>query len=120
LPPGWVLLWELAFNSAGDLFESDNSGNIYRFTPDGVRSTFASALSGPSGLDFDSAGNLFVAAYGSGSIYQFTPEGVRSTFVSGLGLSGPRGLAFQPVPEPSIPGLLAISAAAFLVRRRRH
>ena len=43
----------LAFNSAGDLFEADwGSGNIYEFTPDGTRSTFASGLVHPIALAF--------------------------------------------------------------------
>ena len=75
----------LAFDSAGNLFEADvNSGNIYEFTPDGTRSTFASGLNGPFGLAFDSAGNLFEADEVSGNIYEFTPGGTRSTFASGL------------------------------------
>ena len=46
---------------AQNLFVSDfASGNIYEFTPEGVRSTFVSGLAGP-GLAFDTAGNLFVA-----------------------------------------------------------
>src|SRR6266516_1445070 len=76
----------------------DNSGNIYKYTPNGVRSTFAAGLSSPGDLAFDTAGNLFVAetgngSRGSGSILKFTPGGVRSTFV--LGLNGPIGLAFD-------------------------
>ena len=88
---------------AQNLFVSDgysNSGNIYKFTPDGVQSTFASGLSGLGGLAFDSAGNLFVsdstAGLGgsiNGTIYKFTPDGVRTTFA--LGLSFPRALAFN-------------------------
>jgi len=74
--------------SAQNLFVSvtDPSGNkIFEFTPDGEQSTFASGLSNPEGLAFDSAGNLFV---GDGdAIYKFTPQGVRSTFA--LGLSSP-------------------------------
>jgi len=47
------LLGGLAFNSAGDLFVAeDSSGNIYRFTPSGVKSTFASGLDFPDGLAF--------------------------------------------------------------------
>jgi len=43
----------LAFNSAGDLFEADwGSGNIYKFTPDGTRTTFASGLVHPIALAF--------------------------------------------------------------------
>src|SRR6266704_2650798 len=56
---------------AQNLFVSDgfsDSGNIYKFTPDGVQSTFASGLnasgtSGPGVLAFDSAGNLFVTVF---------------------------------------------------------
>src|SRR5439155_25898492 len=50
----------------GDLFEADadawlaGTGTINKFTPDGTRSTFASGLN-PTGLAFDSAGNLFEA-----------------------------------------------------------
>ena len=75
--------------SAQNLFVSDfdfqgNYGIIDEFTPNGVRSTFASGLNDPSGLAFDKAGNLFVADAGSGAIYKFTPAGVRTTFASGL------------------------------------
>jgi hypothetical protein len=45
----------MAFNSAGDLFVADyGSGNIYKFTTGGVRSTFASwlGLNGPTQLAF--------------------------------------------------------------------
>jgi hypothetical protein len=46
----------LAFNSAGDLFEADSggSGNVYEYTPNGTRSTFASGLASgdPYGLAF--------------------------------------------------------------------
>lgn len=108
----------LAFNSAGNLFESDyGSGNIYEFTPDGEQTTFVSGLNAPDGLAFNSAGDLFVANYGSGNINEYTPGGAQTTFASGL--SNPAGLAFQPVPEPSALGLLAVGAAAFLVRRDR-
>jgi len=41
----------------------------------------------------------------------------KTTFASGL--SSPFGLAFQPVPEPSVMGLLAVGATALLVRRRK-
>ena len=84
--------------SAQNLFVSDgysgiehNLGHIYKIPPNGVRSTFASGLNGPSGLAFDRVGNLFVGL--GGQILKFTPAGVRTTFASGL--NGPEGLAFD-------------------------
>jgi hypothetical protein len=112
----------LAFDRAGDLFESDwGSGHIYQFTPNGTQSTFASGLNYPWGLAFNNAGNLFEADSGSGQVYEYTPNGVQSIFATGLG--APNSLAFQgvtlPVPEPSALGMLAIvGAIAFLTRWR--
>src|SRR4030095_848971 len=71
----------------------DFNGNIDEFTPNGVRSTFASGLTSPFALAFDSGGNLFVADEGSGAVYKLTPTGVRTTFA--LGLSVTVGLAFD-------------------------
>ena len=85
--------------SAQNLFMSDgysgfqhNLGNIYKVTPTGLVSTFASGLDGPEGLAFDGEGNL-LASFFRGNIYKFTPSGVRTTFASGL--NDPRGLAFD-------------------------
>jgi len=43
-------------------------------------------------------------------------DGTQSTFAAGL--CGIAALAFQSVPEPSFLALLAVGAAAFLVRHR--
>jgi sugar lactone lactonase YvrE len=58
-----------------------------------VHTAFASGLTTPFALAFDSGGNLFVADSGSGAVYKFTPAGVRTTFA--LGLSVTVGLAFD-------------------------
>ncbi len=78
---------------AGDLYEADSYSNtVYQFTPSGTKSTFASGFE-PTGLAFDSQGDLFVSDYGTGNIYEFNAtSGSRSTFASGL--IKPQGLAF--------------------------
>src|SRR5438067_2037928 len=80
--------------AVGDLYEADfSSSTIFKFTPAGTTSVFASALTGPVGLAFDGSGNLFEADYNSGTIFKFTPAGTKSTFASGL--SNPAGVAFD-------------------------
>ena len=73
---------------------------IHEITPGGAISPFASELSSPNGIAFNSAGDLFVTEYPeaftnytSGSIYVFTPSGAQSTFASGL--DAPFGLVFN-------------------------
>jgi uncharacterized repeat protein (TIGR03803 family) len=84
---------------AQNLFVADwTSGNVYEFTPNGARSTFATGLSYPDGMAFDSAGNLFVACQGGGiggggSIIKITPSGAQSNFASGL--TTPNQVAFD-------------------------
>src|SRR5437773_2347324 len=78
----------------GDLYEADNSSNtIFKFTPDGTKSTFASGLNRSFGLAFDGSSKLFEADYSSNTIFKFTPDGTKTTFASGL--SNPTGLAFD-------------------------
>jgi len=97
----------LTVDSAGNLFVTtgyrddfgfpiNGSGKIYKLTPNGLRTTFASGLDLPTGLAFDSAGNLFVAnvsKFINGAIYKFTPAGGRTTFASGL--TNPEAVAFD-------------------------
>lgn len=78
---------------AQNLFVSDLSSNVYEFTPDGTRSTFASGLGASGPLAFNSKGDLFVADPGGGEIYEFTPDGTQATFASGI--PQPTGLAFN-------------------------
>ena len=64
-----------------------------KVTPAGAVSTFASGFNRPTGLAFDSAGNLYVANEYGGTVSRVTPAGVVSTFASGF--DWPDGLAFD-------------------------
>jgi sugar lactone lactonase YvrE len=78
----------------GDLFEADQGSNtIFKFTPAGAKSTFATGLGAPFGLAVDGSGNVFEANFNDGTIFKFSPAGVKSTFASGL--NGPIALAFD-------------------------
>ena len=67
---------------------------INKYTPAGTQSTFATGLDHPSGLAFDSVGNLFEADSGSGNIFKFAvADGTKTTFASGAGAIA--GLAFD-------------------------
>src|SRR5205823_3948671 len=65
-----------------------NSDVIYKFTPAGGRTTFASGITNPERVAFDKAGNLFVSAAIVGAIdgviYKITSGGVRGTFTLGV------------------------------------
>src|SRR5207249_4286225 len=78
----------------GNLFVRDGN-TIFKFTPEEVKSTFASGIVPEkydpyhvaevfTGLAPDRSGNLFVAEHVSGSILKFTPDGKKSTFASGV------------------------------------
>lgn len=97
----------LAFDRFGNLFVSTavfpyNGDGILKFTPSGVKSTFASGLPNPRGLAFDSADKLFVAQIpgsASGDILKFTRKGRPTVFASEIGVAqengGPEYLAIQ-------------------------
>ncbi|HEV2329929.1 MAG TPA: hypothetical protein VGY56_14200 [Verrucomicrobiae bacterium] len=106
---------QLVFNSAGDLFVAcQDTAAIYEYTPGGAQSTYATTPNGLWGLAFDNSGDLFATAY-AGSIYEITPGGVETTFANESGI--PANLVFQPVPEPSVLGLLGTSVAAIALYR---
>jgi sugar lactone lactonase YvrE len=90
---GAIVLITTVARSQNLYVTANGSGNIYNYTPGGVQSTFASGLSLPYGLAFDSTGDLFEADQSSGNVYEFAPGGARSTFASGL--AQPCGLAFD-------------------------
>ena len=87
---------ELAFDRSGNLFlEGNNTGTIFKYAPDGTRTTFASAtketaINGP--LTVDANGDVFACGNVT-TILKFTPGGAKSTFATGVGTFWPNALA---------------------------
>jgi sugar lactone lactonase YvrE len=79
----------LAFDASGNLYASDaqypnfGAGAIYKITPNGTISTFASGIN-PYGLAFDTSGNLYAGDAFTNEIYKFTPSGVKTIFATGV------------------------------------
>lgn len=92
--------------------------DIRKFSPDGTQSTVvAGGVRFPLSLAFDSQGNLFSAEMfninefiNTGGVLSPTPV----VFASGL--ADANGIAFQPVPEPALSGLLALGLVCLLGR----
>jgi len=78
----------IANSAFGTISEFNSSGSL-------VNGTWATGLSWPYGLAFDSSGNLYLAERDSGTISEFNSSGslVNGTWASGL--SSPTGLAFD-------------------------
>jgi sugar lactone lactonase YvrE len=89
----------LAFDGSGNLFAGaveeagPNSDRIYKYSPSGQKTVFATGLNNPNGLAFDSNGYLFEADAFFGTINKFSPSGVKTVFATGL--HNPNGLAFD-------------------------
>jgi sugar lactone lactonase YvrE len=94
-------------DSAGNLYFADSDNNrIRKVTPEGVISTYAGSgtagfsgdggaatsaeLSGPLGIAFDNAGNLYIAESGNERVRKVTPLGIIST-IAGNGTAGYNG-----------------------------
>ncbi len=86
---------ELAFDTAGNLYATDFLRNVvFKYTPDGSRTTFAGGFGQPVGLAFDAEGNLYVSDLVDLAIYKISPDGTKSIFATGL--SQPLGITFDP------------------------
>ena len=119
----------LAFDGAGDLFAANSRGglgSITRFTSSGgslssagqifAAPTAANGLNEPTGLAFDSGGDLFVASEGDNTLKEFANSG--GTLIS----AGQRFATATAVPEPSPLALLCLGTlplALLSIRKRR-
>jgi hypothetical protein len=79
--------------------QATNTPGILKFTPSGAGSIFTSDGNLPTGLAFDSSGDLYAACYGSDTVVKYSPDGVR---IDSIGtVKSPYGIAILAVPEPS-------------------
>ena len=68
---------------------------IVKFAPNGNQSVYIpSGLDDPTGMAFDSSGDLFVADVHGENVKDFTPSGILSVFATN-GIAGPEGIAFD-------------------------
>lgn len=85
---------DLLFDAAGNLYCADYGGNaVFKRTPDGTVTTFASGFNTPNGLAFDSQQNLFVADNVGNRIYKLDYSG---QFLDTFAITGPSGLIRMP------------------------
>jgi sugar lactone lactonase YvrE len=106
----------LAFGPGGYLYVSQNTAQIAKVSPSGVRSSIPTS-SVFRGIAFDSAGNLFGPVGSNTYLGEFTSGGVVSS-LSASGLNSPQFIAIQ-VPEPSGCAIAGAGLAAFVALARR-
>lgn len=98
----------LRFAANGDLYVSRNVGQ-FEFNPVGTVDRFSSSgaflgsvltgLTQPSGLTFDSSGNLYASVFGDGSIRKYDPTNMSASTLVAPGTGGlatPAGLTIGP------------------------
>src|SRR5262249_19587728 len=73
-----------------------NNNSITQVDELGNRTTFAATeMTGPAGIAFDGAGNVYVANQLNNTIHRFSPTGADLGTFASANLSTPRGLAFD-------------------------
>ncbi len=126
----------LELDQEGNLYVAYRvTGSIYRMSPEGTTSLFATVPSSNIAIDlcFDPFGDLLASNSQTGEIFNITPEGDVSLFASGLQrprhmafdasgtlyfADGEAGVIYQVVPEPATMSLLALGGVAMLKRRK--
>ena len=80
----------LVLDYQGNLYGSHFMGSsVYKITPSGVGSVFATGFNTPNGLAFDSQNNLYVCDLSGNRIYKISYDGV---FLDTISISSPSGI----------------------------
>ena len=77
----------MAVDSSGNIYVANYgspTSTIYKVTPGGTITTFASITGGAQNMVFDTLGNLFVADSTNNNVRKITPAGAVSTFATGF------------------------------------
>lgn len=82
---------DIIFDSAGNLFGSNYVGSrVYKRTPDGQESIFATGIVSPNGMAFNDDGTLVIADNTGNKIYKIFPDGSKQ--VLSTAITGPSGM----------------------------
>ncbi len=80
----------MVLDHLGNLYGSHFMGtNVYKVTPSGVGSVFATGFNTPNGLAFDSQNNLYVCDLSGNRIYKISYSG---TFLDTISIQSPSGI----------------------------
>jgi len=87
-------VWGVAQGNDCNFYVTHPSDNkVYRVSPSGTITTFASSVSGAKGITKDSPGNFYVS--GTGNVYKITTTGTVSTFATSTSLSTAGGITID-------------------------
>jgi len=79
----------------GALLNTNGGNTVYRVTPDGTTTVFATGFVGASGNAFDADGNLYQANIGGNRVSKVTPNGDVTTYAT-TGINSPVGVTVDP------------------------
>jgi sugar lactone lactonase YvrE len=97
----------VALDADGNIYMADfgatlsfpDGDRVFKITPQGQVSVFATGFMGASGNDFDSQGNLFQSNIGGQSISKIAPDGSTSIFASGSPIVNTVGIYIDEADE---------------------
>lgn len=87
---------DVVFNKTNNMFIVSPT-TVYKITPTGTRSFFASGFSTATSLAVDNIDNIYVGDYATGKITKITSSGVSSIFATGFNTI--TTLAFNPLGD---------------------
>jgi hypothetical protein len=101
--------WGITYGPDGNLYIADrgvpgvpNTGKVYKMTPGGAKTTFATFAGDPIFLHFAPGGDLYVSEWTNRRLWKLSPAGVATLIASNLGATGDQGADFEIEPSGNI------------------